>query len=115
MIESSLFVILGLTLLVGGGEVLVRSASKIATALGVSPLVIGLTVVAYGTSAPELGASLFAAIQGSPGIALSNVVGSNIFNIGFILGLCAVIAPLTVNLQLIKSSPPMGSPIWRRT
>lgn len=106
-IESSLFVILGLALLIGGGELLVRSASKIAIDLGLSPLVIGLTIVAYGTSAPELGVSLFAAIEGSPEIALSNVVGSNIFNIGFILGLCALISPLTVNLQLIKIDVPI--------
>ncbi|MCB0355680.1 MAG: calcium/sodium antiporter [Bdellovibrionales bacterium] len=107
MIESVLFVFLGLTLLVTGGELLVRSASKIANTLGISPLVIGLTIVAYGTSAPELGVSLFAAIQGSPEIALANVVGSNIFNIGLILGLCSLIAPLTVHLQLIKFEVPI--------
>ncbi len=107
MIESSIYIFIGLVLLAGGGELLVRSASKIALTFGVSPLVIGLTIVAFGTSAPELGVSLFAAINGNPEIALTNVVGSNIFNIGFILGLCAIISPLLVNLQLIKFDVPV--------
>lgn len=107
MIEAIFYVLLGLGFLVLGGEFLVRSASNIALALGVSPLVIGLTVVAYGTSAPELGVSLFASLQGNPEIALSNVIGSNIFNIGFILGLCAMVAPLTVNMQLLKLDVPI--------
>src|SRR5690606_30439633 len=96
-----------IVLLIAGGELLVRSASKIASSIGISPLIIGLTVVAFGTSAPELGVSLIAALQGNPEIALANVVGSNIFNVGFILGLCAMISPLIVNMQLIKFDVPI--------
>ena len=80
--------LLGLVLLVGGGELLVRGASRVAATLGISPLVIGLTVVAFGTSAPELAVSLNAGLSGNPDIAAGNVIGSNIFNVLFILGLC---------------------------
>lgn len=107
MFQASLLMVTGIGLLIAGGELLVRSSSKIASFLGVSPLVIGLTVVAFGTSAPELGVSLVAALQGNPEIALANVVGSNIFNVGFILGLCAMISPLVVNMQLIKFDVPI--------
>lgn len=107
MLTSILVIILGLVFLVLGGELLVRSASKIALKLGISPLIIGLTIVSLGTSAPELGVSLFAAFDGNPEIALSNVVGSNIFNLGFILGLCAILSPLVVNLQLIRLDVPI--------
>ncbi len=84
----------GLAGLLAGGEMLVRGAVALARALGVSPLVIGLTLVGFGTSAPELLTSLQAAFAGSPGIALGNIVGSNIANILLILGLSAVIAPI---------------------
>lgn len=104
---SIAFLVLGLVLLTLGGEFLVKAASKVAAFMGISPLVIGLTVVACGTSAPELGVSLFAALEGNPEIALSNVVGSNIFNIGFILGLCALLSPLVVDLKLIKLDVPI--------
>ena len=104
---SIILVLAGLVLLAFGGEILVRSASRIAVVLGVSPLVIGLTIVAYGTSAPELGVSLFASLEGNPAIAVTNVVGSNIFNVCFILGLCALISPLVVNLQLLKLDVPI--------
>lgn len=76
----------GLLLLVVGGELLVRGASSIAGVLGISPLVIGLTVVAFGTSSPELAVSLQAGLAGNPDLAIGNVVGSNIFNVLFILG-----------------------------
>ena len=89
-------VLVGLALLVVGGEALVRGASGIALLARVTPAVVGLTVVAAGTSAPELVVSVQAAITGSPGIAMGNVVGSNIFNIGFILGLTALISPLQI-------------------
>ncbi|WP_371061339.1 calcium/sodium antiporter [Rhodosalinus sp. 5P4] len=87
----------GLVLLLAGGEALVRGAVLAATRLGVSPLVIGLTLVGFGTSTPELVASLQAAAAGAPGLALGNVVGSNIANVLLILGLAAVIAPVAVS------------------
>ncbi len=87
----------GLVLLLAGGEALVRGAVLAATRLGVSPLVIGLTLVGFGTSTPELVASLQAAAAGAPGLALGNVVGSNITNVLLILGLAAVIAPVAVS------------------
>lgn len=86
----------GLVLLTLGGEILVRGAVNAARGLGVSPLLVGLTVVGFGTSTPELVTSLTAAFQGSPGIAVGNVVGSNIANILLILGVTALILPLTV-------------------
>ncbi|GAB4431822.1 MAG: calcium/sodium antiporter [Turneriella sp.] len=102
-----LFISGGLVALVVGGEFLVRGATGIAVAAGVSSLVIGLTVVAFGTSMPELVVSLQAAAAGSPGIAVANVVGSNIFNILFILGLCGMIAPLAVSSQLVRIDVPL--------
>jgi cation:H+ antiporter len=97
----------GLALLLGGAEFLVRGASRLAAKVGVSPLVIGLTVVAFGTSAPELSVSLGSAFNGRVDIAFGNVVGSNIFNVLVILGLAALISPLAVNLQLIRFEVPL--------
>jgi len=97
----------GLGLLIVGADWLVRGASRIASTLGLSPLVIGLTVVAYGTSAPEVAVGVKAAWAGQPDLALGNVVGSNIFNILFILGLSAVIAPLPVASQLVRLDVPI--------
>lgn len=99
--------LLGLVLLVGGGELLVRGASRVAATMGISPLVIGLTVVAFGTSAPELAVSLNAGLSGNPDIAAGNVIGSNIFNVLFILGLCALILPLKVSLQVVRREVPL--------
>lgn len=99
--------IIGLAMLIGGAELLVKGASKIAAAVGISPLVIGLTVVAFGTSAPELVVSLTSVIQGKSGIGLGNVLGSNIFNILFVLGLASAITPLVVARQLIRLDVPM--------
>jgi cation:H+ antiporter len=99
--------ILGLGFLIAGAEALVRGASRLAAALGISPLVIGLTVVAYGTSAPELGVSVFAALRGQADIALGNVVGSNILNVLFILGISAAIVPLSVARQLVRTDVPL--------
>ena len=99
--------VLGLILLVGGAEALVKSASKLAATVGISPLVIGLTVVAFGTSAPELAVSLQASLSQQVDIALGNVVGSNICNVLFILGLSAMIAPLVVAQQLIRLDVPI--------
>lgn len=101
--------ILGLLLLVGGAEFLVRGASQLAAAAGVSPLIIGLTVVAFGTSAPELAVSVRAAMSGQAGadIAVGNVVGSNIFNVLLILGLSAAVAPLVVSQRLVRVDVPL--------
>jgi len=98
---------LGLLLLIGGAEILVRGASSLATSWGISSLVVGLTVVAFGTSAPELAVSLKSVLAGQAGIATGNVVGSNIFNVLFILGLSALIAPLVVSQQLIRLDVPL--------
>lgn len=89
----------GLTMLVGGGEALVAGATRLARRLGMTPLAIGLTVVAFGTSVPELSVSLNAAFQGHPDIMIGNVVGSNIANIGLILGCCALLAPLHLTMR----------------
>ncbi len=91
---SWLLLVLGLIALVGGAEGLVRGSVAIARRLGISPLLIGLTVVGFGTSTPELTASVSAALKESPGIAVGNVVGSNIANILLILGVSALIAPI---------------------
>lgn len=97
----------GLLLLVVGAEWLVRGASRLAAAMGISPLVIGLTVVAFGTSAPELAVSLKAVVAGQAGLAIGNVVGSNIFNVLLILGLSALIMPLAVSRQLNRIDVPL--------
>jgi len=97
----------GLVLLVAGAELLVRGASKLAAIVGISPLVIGLTVVAFGTSAPEMAVSIQAGMMGQSDIAVANVVGSNIFNVLFILGLCAMILPLVVAQQLVRKDVPL--------
>jgi cation:H+ antiporter len=109
MTTTLLLAAVGLALLVAGGGSLVRGASRVALGVGISPLVVGLTVVAYGTSAPEMAVSVGAALQGPSGadLALGNVVGSNIFNVLFILGLSAVVAPLTVSQQLIRFDVPL--------
>jgi cation:H+ antiporter len=99
--------LIGLLLLIGGGELLVRGASRLANMIGISPLVVGLTVIALGTSSPELAVSIQSAVQGNPDIALGNVVGSNIFNVLFILGLSALIARLRVDRQLIRLDVPV--------
>lgn len=100
-------ILVGLVALVLGGELLVRGASALAAFLGVSPLIIGLTVVAFGTSAPELAVSLKAGLAGQADISVGNVVGSNIFNVLFILGISALVAPLVVNSQLVRRELPL--------
>ena len=97
----------GLVFLVGGAELLVRGASKLAFSFGISPLVVGLTIVAFGTSAPEMAVSVNAVLGGQNDIAIGNVVGSNIFNVLFILGVAALITPLVVNIQLIRQEVPI--------
>lgn len=100
-------IVFGLGLLIGGGELLVRGAAYLANALRISPLVIGLTVVAFGTSSPELAVSLKSAFAGNADIALGNVVGSNIINVLCILGLSAIVTPLVVSSQLIRREVPL--------
>jgi cation:H+ antiporter len=103
MLSDTLFLLLGLVLLIAGGDLLVRGAVRIAERLRLSPMLVGLTVVGMGTSMPELAASLQASLAGSPGIALGNIVGSNIANSLLILGVAALIAPIAVK----------SSTLWR--
>jgi cation:H+ antiporter len=102
-----ILLVIGLVLLVIGAEALVRGASRLAATFGISPLVIGLTVVAFGTSAPEMAVSTVSCLAGQSNIALGNVIGSNIFNILLILGVSALVAPLVVSQQLIKLDVPL--------
>jgi cation:H+ antiporter len=102
-----LFLLLGLLVLVVGAEFLVRGAVALAEVARISPLVVGLTVVAFGTSAPELAVSAVSSLKGDSAIALGNVVGSNIFNVLLILGASAVIVPLSVSSQLVRLDVPI--------
>lgn len=97
----------GLILLGWGGDLLVRGAVTIAYRMGISPLIVGLTVVAFGTSAPELAFNVIAAAGGNGGLVYGNIVGSNICNIGLILGIAALLSPLTVNASLIRREIPV--------
>ena len=103
MTETVLLLLAGFALLMVGGELLVRGASRLAEELGLSPMLVGLVIVGLGTSTPELAASVQAALAGSPGIAIGNIVGSNLANTLLILGAAALIAPITVR----------GSVLWR--
>ncbi|MGB5735423.1 MAG: calcium/sodium antiporter [Thiohalocapsa sp.] len=107
LLISSCVILLGLVGLIIGGDLLVRGASKLAAAARISPLVIGITVVSFGTSAPELAVTVQAAIAGSPELAVGNVVGSNIANVLLILGAAALIAPLAVQSRIVKVDLPM--------
>lgn len=99
--------ILGLAALTFGAEGLVRGSASLAIRLGLTPLIIGLTIVAFGTSTPELVVSLGASLNNQGDISIGNVVGSNIFNIGIILGLTALLCPVKVSLQVIKHDCPI--------
>jgi cation:H+ antiporter len=99
--------LLGFVFLVVGADTLVKGASEFATSVGISPLVVGLTIMAFGTSAPELAVSVQSAYVGQPDLTVGNVIGSNILNILMVLGIAAVIAPLTVNTKLIKMDVPL--------
>jgi cation:H+ antiporter len=107
MISTILILALGLALLYFGAEGLVRGSSSLALRLGLSPLVVGLTVVAFGTSTPELVVSLKAAYLGQGDISVGNVVGSNICNIGLILGFSALIVPIKVASQIVRIDTPI--------
>lgn len=106
MLASIGFLLLGFLLLYGGGEWLVRGASNLALRFGMSPFMVGMTIVAFATSAPELAVSLQAALSGVDDIAVGNVVGSNIANIGLILGICALLTPTVVRMRLIRIDLP---------
>jgi cation:H+ antiporter len=97
----------GIALLLLGGYVLVRAASSLASSFGVSPVVVGLTVVAFGTSAPELAVNSMAAVRGQSGLSFGNVIGSNLANLGLILGLSAVLKPLTIEGRIVVREIPM--------
>jgi cation:H+ antiporter len=107
MTATLLFLLLGLVLLYFGAEGLVRGSSSMALRFGVSPLLVGLTVVAFGTSAPEMMVSVKAAYLGQGDISVGNVVGSNICNIGLILGFCALIVPIKVASQIVRIDTPI--------
>jgi cation:H+ antiporter len=107
MTEYWIWICFSLALLYYGAEGLVRGSSSLALRFGITPLVVGLTVVAMGTSAPEVLVSVKAALSGQGDLAVGNVIGSNIFNIGAILGLTALIAPMRVQLQLLKFDAPI--------
>lgn len=107
MVTSILLIILGLLLLVAGGEILLRGAVTLALLLRLTPAIIGLTIVAFGTSVPELAVSAIAAARGYVDITVSNVVGSNIFNLTFLLGLTAIIRPLVISGNTIKLEYPV--------
>lgn len=101
-----IYFIIGIAGLIAGGEMLVRGASRFARDLGVSPVIIGLTVVAFGTSSPEFVVCLTAALQGASDITVGNIVGSNIANLALILGTAAVIKPITIHDSITKVQTP---------
>ena len=98
---------LGIALLIGGGEAMVRGAAALARQLGVPPLVVGLTVVAFGTSAPELAVNVIAAVRGNGAVAFGNLIGSNLANVGLILAMSAVIRPIAVESVVVNREIPM--------
>lgn len=106
-VSTIVFLVMGLTLLVAGAEFLVRGAARLAAAAGISSLVVGLTVVSFGTSAPELAVSVVSAFEGEADLALGNVVGSNIINVLVILGMSALVIPLVVAQQLVRFDVPV--------
>src|SRR5262245_32260556 len=107
MALSILLLLLGLVLLVAGADFLVRGVSSLAESIGVPSLVIGLTVVAFGTSTPELVVNLYAAIHGETELAFGSIVGSSAINIGFVLAITALVHPLAVQPTIITREIPM--------
>lgn len=107
MLYASLSIVIGLGLLVWGADRFVLGAASLARNLGVPPLLIGLTVVGFGTSAPEILVATIAALNGNPGIAIGNAIGSNIANIALILGTTALIVPLTVHSDMLRREYPL--------
>jgi cation:H+ antiporter len=102
-----LMIVIGLIILVWSADIFVEGAAAVARSLGMSPLLIGMVVVGFGTSAPELSVSALSALQGNPGIALGNAYGSNITNIALILGCMALISPIVVHSQVIRKELPI--------
>ena len=105
---SFVILVVGFALLVWGADKFVEGASALARKMGASPLLVGLTIVAFGTSMPELAVSVTAALQGANEIAVGNVVGSNIFNVFVILGICPLIRPLVLTKENIRRDIPFG-------
>lgn len=123
MLSAALYLVIGLVLILAGASALTDGASAIARRMGVSDLVVGLTVVSFGTSAPELTISILSSANGNAGLAIGNVVGSNIFNICAIIGVTALLRPVPVGRGLISNEIPlvvlsslvllaMGSSVW---
>jgi len=106
-VPALLALVVGLVFLVGGGELLVRGAAALALKADIPPLIIGLTVVSMGTSAPELFASVEAALAGTPGLAIGNVLGSNVANLALILGLTALVCPLAIDRMALRLDIPL--------
>ena len=107
MTNTILLFVAGLVVLILGADLLVRGSSRLAAAFGVSPLIIGLTIVAIGTASPEIAVSIQAAANSQGDLTLGNVLGSNIFNILFILGLTSIVAPIVIAEQLIRKDAPV--------
>jgi cation:H+ antiporter len=107
MVVDVAILVVGIGVLYFGAEWLVRGSARMATALGISPIVVGLTVVSLGTSAPELVVCVVAALDGRPGLAVGNVLGSNLANIGLILGVTSMIAPMNVQGRVIRREMPI--------
>ncbi len=107
MLVSTTLVLMGFALLIWSADRFVMGAAALARNLGVSPLFIGLTIVGFGTSAPEILVSAMASLQGNPGLAIGNALGSNIANIGLILGITALVVPLAVNSDVLRKEYPI--------
>lgn len=107
MFTALIFILLGLILLAVGAEGLVRGSSAVALRLGVTPLVVGLTIVAFGTGSPEFVVSIGSALNNNSGLALGNVIGSNISNVALILGIAALIKPLNVKAEIVRRETPI--------
>ena len=102
MFVDVLMLLIGIALLTGGGQLFVTGAARVAQAFGISPIVVGVVVIGFGTSAPEMVASVLAAAQGRSGVAFGNLVGSNISNIGLVLGTAAMVQPAIVNVTIVR-------------
>ncbi len=104
---SFLGIAFGIVLLIGGGALLVRGASEIAAGFGISPMVVGLTIVGFGTSSPELVVNLIGAFEGATDLAFGNVIGSNISNLGLVLGAAAIMSPIAIHGEVVRRELPL--------
>lgn len=102
MFVDVVMLVIGIALLTGGGQLFVTGSARVAQAFGISPIVVGVIVIGFGTSAPEMVASVLAAVQGRSGVAFGNLVGSNISNIGLVLGAAAMVQPAIVNVTIVR-------------